>query len=109
MERIIDILKKIGIPYAHSQFAEGEAVPPPFICYLTPGDTAFSADGVVYSKSHQVKIELYTDGKSPYDEGRVEAVLDAEKLYYEKSEFGIESEKLTMVVYDFEILHKEER
>jgi len=36
---------------------------PPFICYLLPGSDNFAADGKVYFKINEVRIELYMDKK----------------------------------------------
>ena len=57
-------------------FAEGESPDPPFICYLLPGSDNFSADGRVYFRISEVRIELYTDRKDPGAEALVETVLD---------------------------------
>ena len=48
MDKLLDILKSIGFPYAYDHFAEGEVPDPPFLCYLLPGSDNFSADGKVY-------------------------------------------------------------
>ena len=47
-------------------------------------------------------MELYTDEKSPDIEQKLEDVLDAHEICYEKSETWIESEKLYEVLYSFE-------
>ena len=103
MEEIIAILAETGIPYAYDHFAEGESPDPPFICYLQPGSDNFAADGRVYFKIDELHIELYTDEKSPETERRLEAVLDAHGIFYNKSEVWIESEKLYEVLYQFEM------
>lgn len=63
MEELVAMLQKTGIPFAYDHFAEGESPEPPFICYLLPGSNNFAADGRVYFKINQVRIELYTDSK----------------------------------------------
>ena len=103
MERLITILDSIGIPYAYDHFAEGESPEPPFICYLLPASDNFVADGRAYFKIDEVHIELYTDRKDLSMEGKIEAVLDAHGIFYEKSEVWIESEKLYEVLYTFEM------
>lgn len=50
-----------------------------------------------------MNIELYTDVKDFSVEQKVEAVLDAHGIFYEKSEVWIESEKLYEVLYTFEM------
>lgn len=103
MEKIAEILKKIGLPFAYDHFAEGESPDPPFICYLIPNSDNFSADGRVYYKINEIHIELYTDCKDLSEEQQVEAVLDEHGIFYEKTEVWIESENLYEVLYTFEM------
>ena len=103
MEKLIEIMNKIGLPFAYDHFAEGESPEPPFICYLLPQSDNFSADGKVYYKISGVNIELYTDMKDLSVEQKVEAVLDMHGIFYEKTEVWIESEKLYEVLYTFEM------
>lgn len=101
MEELLTIIKETGIPFAYDHFAEGESPDPPFICYLLPGSDNFSADGRVYFKINEVRIELYTDSKDLSVEQKLEDVLDAHEIFYNKSETWIDSEKLYEVLYQF--------
>ena len=56
MDKIINILDEIGIPFAYSHFAEGESPEPPFMCYLLPTSDNFSADGRVYPQMAEFTI-----------------------------------------------------
>ena len=103
MEELLQILSEIQIPFAYHHFAEGESPEPPFICYLFPGSNNFSADGKVYYKRNEVRIELYTDLKDLAVEQQLEDVLDEHGIFYNKSETWIESEKLYEVLYTFEM------
>lgn len=103
MEELLQMLHEMQIPFAYHHFAEGEAVNPPFICYLLPGSNNFSADGKVYYKINEVRIELYTDLKDLAVEQQVEDVLDEHEIFYNKSETWIESERLYEVLYTFYI------
>ena len=103
MDKLLEILKATGIPFAYDHFAESEAPEPPFICYLLPDSDNFSADGRVYYKINEIHIELYTDCKDLSAEQKVEAVLDGYGIFYEKTEVWIESEKLYEVLYSFEM------
>lgn len=103
MDDLIRILEETGIPYAYDHFAEGESPDPPFICYLLPQSDHFSADGRVYLKVSSVNIELYTDSKELSVEQKLEAVMDAHSIFYDKTEVWIESEKLYEVLYSFEM------
>ena len=103
MEELVAMLQKMGIPFAYDHFAEGESPDPPFICYLLPGSNNFAADGKVYFKINQVRIELYTDSKDLAVERKMEMVLDESGIFYNKSEVWIQSEKLYEVLYSFEV------
>lgn len=85
MDKLLEIMKAMDIPFAYDHFAEGEAVDPPFICYLLPESDNFAADGKVYFKANEVHIELYTDTKDLSVEQQVEAVLDENGIYYDRS------------------------
>ena len=103
MDDLIKLLGETGIPFAYDHFAEGESPDPPFICYLLPQSDNFSADGKVYLKVSSVNIELYTDSKDLAVEQKLEAVLDIQGIFYDKTEVWIESEKLYEVLYSFEL------
>lgn len=103
MDKLLQILRRTGIPFAYDHYAEGEAIPPPFICYLLPGSDNFSADGRVYHKVSEVHIELYTDKKDLSAEGKVEDALDSGGVFYDKTEVWIADEKLYEVLYIFEM------
>ena len=103
IEELAAMLQSTGIPFAYDHFAEGESPSPPFICYLLPGSDNFAADGQVYYRINQVRIEFYTDSKDLIVEGKVEKALDDAGIFYNKSEVWIESEKLYEVLYSFEV------
>ena len=103
IENIVEMLQEMNIPFAYDHFSEGESPEPPFICYLIPGSDNFAADGKVYFKMNEVRIEMYTDFKDLDLESRVESVLDGHEIYYNKSETWIQSEKLYEVMYSFEM------
>ena len=103
IENLVEMLQEMEIPFAYDHFAEGESPDPPFICYLLPGSNNFAADGKVYFRINQVRIELYTDSKDLSVERKVEMVLDESGIFYNKSEVWIQSEKLYEVLYSFEV------
>ena len=103
MAKIYMMLQELKIPFAYDHFAEGESPEPPFICYLLPGSNNFAADGRVYFKLNEVRIEMYTDFKDLDLESRVEGVLDGHEIFYNKSETWIQSEKLYEVMYSFDM------
>ena len=103
MKKLIQLLMALDLPFAYDHFAEGESPKPPFICYLLPGSDNFAADGKVYFKRNEVRIEVYTDRKDLVLESKIEAVLDEYGVFYSKSETWINSEKLYEVMYQFEM------
>ena len=108
IEQIAAMLQETGIPYAYDHFAEGENPEPPFICYLLPGSDNFAADGKVYFKINEVRIELYTDRKEVSVEKQVESALDDWGIFYNKSEVWISEERLYEVLYSFDVPDIEE-
>ena len=103
MDELDEIFAEIGMPFAYDHFAEGESPGPPFICYLLPGSRNFSADGKVYQKIDEVRIELYTEKKNLDIEERVTAVLDRHGIFYDQSEVWIASERLYEVMFSFDL------
>lgn len=101
MDELVKIIEEMGIPFAYDHFAEGESPAPPFLCYLLPGSDNFAADGRVYYKMSEVRVELYTDFKDVSLEEKVTAVLDNHGIFYEQSEVWIEEEKLYEVAFEF--------
>ncbi len=101
MDALVKIIEEMGIPFAYDHFAEGESPDPPFLCYLLPCSDNFAADGKVYYKMSEVRIELYTDFKDVSLEEKVTAVLDNHGIFYEQSEVWIEEEKLYEVAFEF--------
>lgn len=103
IEELAAMLQEMDIPFAYDHFAEGESPEPPFICYLLPGSDNFAADGRVYFRINEVRIELYSDSKDVGLESKMEAVLDSHGIFYNKSEVWIQSEKLYEILYSFEV------
>ena len=103
IEELAAMLKEMDMPFAYDHFAEGESPEPPFICYLLPGSDNFAADGRVYFRINEVRIELYSDSKDVGLESKVETVLDSHGIFYNKSEVWIQSEKLYEILYSFEV------
>lgn len=101
MDALVKIIEEMGIPFAYDHLAEGESPDPPFLCYMLPGSDNFAADGRVYYKINEVRIELYTDFKDVSLEEKVTAVLDNHGIFYEQSEVWIEEEKLYEVTFEF--------
>ena len=94
----------LGLPYAYHHFAEGESPGCPFIIYLYPKSSNFSADDIAYSKVDDLQIELYTKKRDFEIETALEAELDVRSLFYNKSEVYISSEEMFEVIYEMEMV-----
>lgn len=93
-------IKEMGFPVAYSHFAEGDAPKCPYILIRGRGSDNFSADGIVYHEIEDIDIELYCDKKNQEMEKKISDFLTKNKIYYEKTETYIESEKLIQVVFE---------
>ena len=102
-EEVVQMLEETGLPLAYDHFAEGESPDPPFVCFLFPGSENFAADNIVYAEFQNLNVELYTDEKNPELEDRLETVLSAHELFWQKSEVWIESEKMYEVLYQMTV------
>ena len=83
---VMKMMEEMGLPFAYDYFVEGESPKPPFLVFLYLKADNFSADGRVYFRISEVRIELYTDRKDPGAEALVETVLDDAGIFYNKSE-----------------------
>lgn len=100
---VYQMVKSIGFPMAYHHFEEGQSPYLPFLVYLYPGSHNFAADGKVYKKINQLDIELYTGKKDVEAERKVEAVLEARGLFYQKTETYLDTEKMYEVLYETEV------
>lgn len=102
-QEIYEGLKSLGYPVAYSHFAEGDIPDLPYIVYYSPGTDNFSADGIVYHQVTELNIELYTVKKDLEAEKKIENWMTENELFYEKSEYYIESEKMLQVIFETEV------
>lgn len=105
-DEIAGLIGEVGLPSAYDHFAEGESPAPPFVVFLLPGTNNFMADGEVYEQVTEISIELYTDLKMPPLEAKVERVLTAHNIPWDKTEVWIDDEKLYEVRYELEVLYE---
>lgn len=102
-QEIYEGLKSLGYPVAYSYFAEGDVPQPPYIVYSFPGTDNFSADGIVYNQITELDIELYTVKKDLEAEKKIENWMTENELFYEKSEYYIESERMLQIIFETEV------
>lgn len=107
-QEINELIDSIGLPYAYYQFPEKTDQTPPYICFYISGSGDFMADRKNYVKIRQLNIELYTDNKDYDTERTVESILAENNISYQTEESYLNSERMYMVTYTFEIILNDE-
>jgi hypothetical protein len=97
-ETLKTLLDTTGLSVAYHHFKSPPS--PPYIVYLFSHSENFGADDKVYRQVPNYQVELYTKSKDPSAEALIEDLLDANDIYWEKSETYIESEGLYQVLYE---------
>ena len=94
----VELLKPLGKPVGY--FVNPEPGIVPFIVYYGTGSRNFKADDVVYDKKSHWNIELYVRKKDVALEERLEDLLDAAGIVWEKGyDVYIDTEKVFMIPY----------
>lgn len=94
----VELLKPLGKPVGY--FVNPEPGIVPFIVYYGTGSRNFKADDVVYDKEAHWNIELYVRKKDVELEERLEDLLDAAGIVWEKGyDVYIDAEKVFMIPY----------
>ena len=101
---LYSVLKETKLPVAYHHFEEGHSPSPPFMVYLVKDSDNLGADNWAYHKRLNIQIELYTTKKDLATEKTVESLLDAHRLYFDKVEIYIASEKLYQTTYSITLL-----
>ncbi|WP_449460449.1 hypothetical protein [Streptococcus suis] len=93
------LIKGLGYPLAYHHFEEGRVLGPPYLLYWVSGSENKGADNMAYHKQEEVLLEVYTKIKNLDLEGQVEALLDTHRIYFDKVETYLTTEKLYQVTY----------
>lgn len=102
------LIESVGLPYAYDHFDEGDASPPPFICFFFEDSDDLAADNSNYQRIRPLTLELYTDNKDFSLEETVEDVLNGAGLVFSRSEVYIDAERMYEVIYSTSIIITEE-
>lgn len=90
------------IGYPHGYRRTRRPVEPPYLVYACTGSDPIASDTRMHGLFSGWRIELYTVGKNPEAERRVEDVLDAAGLRYSKDETDLPDANLLEIIYEFE-------
>lgn len=103
-QEIATMISSIGLSYTYDRFPNNIAPNPPYIVFNYPQNDDFGADNINYVSIDTLNIELYTDHKDFITEQSVEAVLNANGLFYEKTETYIRAENLFQISYVCQVI-----
>ncbi len=87
----------------YREWPVGEAPALPFITYEEGGTENFAADGIVYTGTREIDIELYSKMRDEASEALIESKLTANGLFWDKNISYIDSEKCYQVLYELEV------
>lgn len=76
----IELEKYMNIPVSYYHFKDTPTIP--FIAYIDTGKNTFVADGRVYTKSRNIRIELYTEKKDFNLEDKLESFFAITRPVY---------------------------
>ena len=103
-KQIADMIASIGLDYTYDFFPNNIAPQPPYIVFNYPQNNDFGADNTNYVSIDTLNLELYTSVKDFDTEASIEAVLNANGLFYEKTETYIRAENLFQISYVCEVI-----
>lgn len=106
-QEIADIVALFGIPFAYYQFPIDKAPQLPYCVYYFPNRDDVIADNENYRKVESLNIEVYTEVKDLTLERRVESILKANKIVFDKTESFINKEEMYELLYESEVLISE--
>lgn len=103
-EDIASMLNSTDLPVAYNSFPIGNVPPLPYIVYSFPNSENFGADNYAYQKGTQLRMWLCVAEKDFATENILESVLDANKIFYDKTESFEQSDSMYMILYESEII-----
>ena len=98
------MIESIGLPFTYDSFPNNIAPVPPYIVFNYPQNDDFGADNTNYVSIDVLNIELYSASKDFANEQTIEAVLNQNGFYYEKSEAYIRSENIFQITYVTQVI-----
>lgn len=103
-KEIISMLESTELPVAYQAFPIGSVPPLPYIVYSYPNSENFGADNYVYQHGTQIRIWLCSTQKDFVIENLLESKLDANNVYYDKTESFEQSDSMYMILYESEVI-----
>lgn len=107
IQKINEMVAKIGLPFNYYEFPEGTSQAPPYVVWFLSGDDDVHADNTNYCDIEQLNIELYTSEKDFDLETQVERVLKEYGLSFHKESARIDSERMQQTSWEMEVIINE--
>lgn len=107
-KEVATLAASVGIPSAYYQFPNNTGMAPPFLCFIFTGSNDMLADDKNYQRIETCQFELYTDVKDFALEKSVESALTGAGLVWARNEGYIDTEKMHMTTYTFDVVITEE-
>ena len=103
-QEIASMIESMGLPFTYNSFPNNIAPDPPYIVFNYPQRDDFGADDINYVNIDVLNLELYTANKDFSLEKTVEAVLEENGFFYEKTETYIRQENLYQITYVSDVI-----
>lgn len=103
-QEVKQMIESIDLPYTYDSFPNNVAPAPPYIVFNYPNNDDFGADNTNYVSIDVLNIELYTSTKDFELERNLEAVLNANGFYYDKTETYIRQDNIYQITYVTEVI-----
>lgn len=103
-QEVKQMIESIGLPYTYDSFPNNVAPAPPYIVFNYPNNDDFGADNTNYVSIDVLNIELYTSTKDFELERNLEAVLNANGFFYDKTETYIRQDNIYQITYVTEVI-----
>ncbi len=94
-------LQGLNVPVAYNVFKKEQV--PPYICFLVVDYEQTYADDKNYVQNPVVRVEYYSKNKDISAETDIEALLEANELTWDKADGQLETERLQMTTWVFEL------
>lgn len=103
-QEVKQMIESIGLPYTYDSFPNNVVPAPPYIVFNYPNNDDFGADNTNYVSIDVLNIELYTSTKDFELERNLEAVLNANGFFYDKTETYIRQDNIYQITYVTEVI-----
>lgn len=100
-QELEQLLAPLEIPFTFHHWENPPAMP--YGVYFDDYTDNFEADDIAYAVIRHFNIELYERQRDPDLEGRLEKILTAADLYWDKDATYIDSERFYQVAYEIEV------